>query len=236
MKVIFIVLFVMGVLQSHSQVKDSTKITVYDPFNANETIDSQKDVVYEKNIVKWNMGMLLRGAFEMDYERCLSEKFTIEVGAGVTYMDFLYSVISDIDNYTREGVTSKYGYLLMGDIKFYPQDVLGFDGLYISVPIRYRTYYSDRQITYSIYDQTTGMTNSYSNVFKNNHEHLEYGFIVGRQTGNDWDITWDTYFGVGISSVNSNKPLDDNNGIPQQISEHRSKPFIFIGFKLGLPF
>ncbi len=238
MKKLPILIFLLYSFNLFSQVKDSTKITVFDPFNATETVDIQKDIKYDKNIVKWNIGMICRGAFEMDYERSISDKFTFEFGAGITYRDLFYNLLTELENdFSSENTKYKYGPLLSCGIRFYPQSVLGFDGLYISIPLRYRYYTADKTVTYN--NNSSGNYVDYTAVFKNNHEHFEAGFIIGRQTGNDWDLTFDSYIGIGINSVNSTKPIYSDVGnfsIPIQQSETISRPFLLLGVKVGLPF
>ncbi|PKP22682.1 MAG: hypothetical protein CVU05_02905 [Bacteroidetes bacterium HGW-Bacteroidetes-21] len=224
--------------KAFSQGKDSTKIIVYDAFNTNTSIDSKEDIVYPENLVKWNIAMLARGAFEMDYERCLSDKFTVEVGAGITYFDPFYSIYSEISGFgysTYSGDrTLKYGPLFAGALRFYPDDVTGFEGLYVSIPLRYRAYVSDVEVTYT--NSNNGVNNIITNTFKNNHSHFEYGFTVGYQSGNYYDLVWDYFIGVGINTNNSTFPAYDDNSIPFQYSEKKSKPTFFLGFKMGLPF
>jgi hypothetical protein len=237
---IFIIFLIYAVNVFSQHTTDSAKVIVYDPFNANQTVDMKNNVKHDKNIIKWNIGMLGRGAFEMDYERCLSDKFTFEFGAGITYIDFIEDVYSDIsgnsNNFTSDNSNYKYGVLLTGDLKFYPKSVLGFEGLYVSIPLRFRNYISTENITYTP-QNTNGSSQSFTGTFQNNQSHVEYGFIVGNQTGRYWgDIVWDYYFGVGFNAMTTNEPVSDANDIPQQVSDHHTRPIIFLGIKMGLPF
>lgn len=235
MKKFILIIFLVYSTNLFSQKTDTAKVIVYDAFNANQTVNLKKDLVYEKNIIKWNLSMLGRGAFEMDYERCISDKLTFEVGAGLTYIDFIREVSANSDDFTFENTKFKYGPLLTADLKFYPKTVLGFEGMYVSIPIRYRGYSSDKEITYNILN-LYGIDQNVTSTFHNNAQHFEYGFIVGSQTGNYWDLTWDYFFGVGLNSMTLNQPVFDDNQVPSQVSEHRTRPIIFFGFKLGLPF
>jgi hypothetical protein len=228
-KLLLIVLLLLAV-RSFSQVKDTAKVTVYEPFSATQTVDMQKDIVYEKNMVKWNMGMLLRGAFEMDFEHCLTDKFTVEVGAGVTYVDLASYAVSNDADLDFENTTFKYGPVFAGDIKFYPHSAPGFEGMYFSIPVRIRDYYSEKKLTYNINNI------SVTNTFNSDYKHFEFGFIVGNQSGDYWDVTWDYFFGIGINSTSSNTPVYSINDIPVQTTQNKVTPVIFCGFKLGFAF
>ncbi len=232
MKNLIFFIFLMCSLNLFSQNNDSAKVIVYDPFNANQTIDPTNKV-YELNLIKWNIGMLGRGAFEIDFERCINDNFTFELGVGITYIDITkdINILRVNDNFSFENTTFKYGPLFMADLKFYPRKVIGFDGFYISVPIRYRSYFAEKKLTYHVDN------NSVTEIFLNNSRHFEYGFIVGSQSGDYWDVTWDWFFGMGLNSSYSNSPVTDyNNNKPSQISEHQVRPVIFLGVKMGFAF
>ena len=222
-------------LNLFSQEKDSIKIVVYDPFNADQTLDTKTDIKHDMNLVKWNIGMLARGTFEIDYERCIGDKFTIEAGVGVTYMDFMYTALFDIDNIGSGNSKYKYGPLFTADLKFYPNSVLGFDGFYISIPVRYRSYLSTQEVSYYI-DNTFGNSQEFTKELENNHKHTEFGFVIGSQTGNDWDITFDYYLGIGIGKVVKTSPVNDHNTIPYQETTTSTKPCFYCGMKIGIPF
>ena len=230
MRKIFFLSFIFFSSQLFSQHTDTARVIVYDAFNSKQTVDVKKDGSYEKNIFKWNIGMLGRGAFEMDFERCISKKFTVEAGAGVTYIDLMGEAFAANSDFSFDNATLKYGPLLTCDLKFYPKTVFGFEGTYISVPFRIRNYYSTQKLSYYVNNiQVT-------NTFNRNRNHSEYGFIVGYQSGDYWDLTWDYFFGIGINSSNSSIPVYDDNDIPHQNSEHKVLPVIFFGFKMGFPF
>ena len=219
-----------------SQGNDSIKIVVYDPFNPNQTVDTKKDIVHDKNLVKWNLGMLVRGAFEVDYERCLGDKLTFEIGAGITYCDFFYLFNDDLFDNGSGDIKYKYGPLFTADLRFYPRSVGDFDGLYVALPFRYRSYLSEETVTYHVDNGFN--SNEYTTVMDNNHKHTEIGFIVGTQTGNDWDLTFDYYFGVGLSTIERVYPYFDNavSTAPIRETEKTSRPVIYFGFKMGIPF
>jgi hypothetical protein len=240
MKNLLFVIFLIYTTNLFSQHTDSAKVIVYDPFNANQTVDVKKDLVHEKNIIKWNIGLLGRGAFEMDYERCITDKFTGEVGVGLTYLDFIREAFTNLNGATTDfsfqNTTIKYGPLFTADIKFYPKSALGFEGLYISIPVRFRSYASARKITYEIpnpggnYIETTS-------TFQDNSNYFEYGFIVGNQTNiYHGDVTWDYFFGVGLNAMSTNGPVLDVNHIPQQTRDQHTRPIFFLGIKMGFPF
>lgn len=218
-------------LQVMGQGNDTTKIIVYDAFNPTQTLDTKRDIQYEKNQIKWNLGMIMRGCFEMDYERVLSEKFTFEVGAGVTYVDLIYAVAGDLDNLGGGNVKYKYGPLVTADMRFYPRSVTDFDGFYISLMYRYRKYNAIETVGY----QTNNINYNYE--MKNNHAHSEFGFIVGSQSGDYFDLVYDYYFGVGISNITKVYPdRGDYNTPPTESTIESSRPMLYVGLKMGLPF
>jgi hypothetical protein len=218
-------IFAMG------QGNDSTKIVIYDPFNPNQTVDTKKDITYEKNQIKWNLGMLMRGAFEMDYERVLGDKFTIQAGAGITYLDLMYSVLRDIESIDMSNMKYKYGPLLTADMRFYPGSVADFDGFYVSLFYRYRKYNAIETVTSYIDNKT------YSTEMTNSHQHSELGFMVGWQTGDYLDLVYDYYFGIGLSNITKVSPDRSNyNSLPFEKTEYLKRPVIFMGIRMGFPF
>jgi len=235
MKYLLIVFFAFIIVKLVAQEKDSIKIVIYDPFNANQTIDVKEDLKYDKNLIKWNIGLLARGAFEIDYERAIGDKFTIEVGVGVTYNDWMYFAINQMYDFSDATDKYKYGALFTAGLRFYPNSVVGFDGFYISLPFRYRNYLSTREITYYI-DNGIYNNQEYTTTLNNNHKHTEFGFIIGSQTGNSWDVTLDYYFGIGISSLEKTYPVSNYNAPPVQMHSNSIKPVIYCGFRIGIPF
>lgn len=86
---IFILIFSFGL---RSQVKVAI-------FSSGDSLNKDKNVStvnikakpsLEKNLIKFDDGLLLRGIGMIDYERRVSRKFTIEIGLGASGRDFVF--------------------------------------------------------------------------------------------------------------------------------------------------
>ncbi|HXB41782.1 MAG TPA: tetratricopeptide repeat protein [Bacteroidia bacterium] len=131
-----------------------------------KNIDSLNKIV--KNLFKWDFSLMSRGLLLFNYERRLSKNFSLEIGAGAAYSDFIFSFYYDnggvsknvkldppsygwgISTYSLihnpfSNSTKKLGFAAEVNQRTYLKKNC-FEGLYIS------TYASFREYNYNIKD------------------------------------------------------------------------------------
>lgn len=208
--------------------QDSTNAIIVkkDVFETKSLI--KENIKIDKNVLKWNIYMLGRGAFIINYERMITSQFTIETGLGLTYRDFIledkllhFSSNSDGEEkgskYVHEffGIETKInlGYSIEVAPRFYPKDG-DFEGYYISTPIRFRQYNIENKYDFS-------------------YNTLDFGFVLGYQYEQWGEILSDYYIGVGYRTNHYSK-FDTNN--LQTVATKESYPCLFLGYKLGFSY
>lgn len=219
-----------------SQTKDSVKVYIYEPFKSGQSIDVKKDIKVDHNCLKWNWSLLGRGVLAFNYERLISSKLSFELGAGLTYMDFLYEAVHDGDG--MNGDSKSYdvtlGPYIEGNLRFYPVEG-DLEGFYLSPFIRYRGYNLS-----TTFDDSGLPANSGKNSYNSGYNMTDIGFNIGIQR-ETWitGVMVESYFGVAYRYRVVNNPyVDYVNSNPVVIQEKTSKwiPALTIGFKIGIPF
>jgi hypothetical protein len=224
----------------HAQKSTSTTITTYAPFGST-TDETQKENNYDKNAIKWNLGLLTRGVFLLNYERVITDQFSLEAGVGITYQDFLFGISSDMDmtnsspinNQSENIQTIKPGFALEISPRFYPQDSY-MEGFYFAPFARIRQY--NAMVTDpKFYNDSTRADQTIKGSQNLGHLSSDVGFMIGYQTDVSYwyNITWDYYFGVSYRT-NSFKDIKYNGNTLTLIDKQNSIPTIIIGIKVGL--
>lgn len=219
MKLFSALLFSLVSLAAVAQ--EGSTITVFTEEDT-KAIDVPYESVYHNNI-KWNVGMLGRGTFMLEYERELTKHFTLESGLGVTYSDILGLFAEDMyDDYHEDYLyTRKYGPALSMRARFYPTEVVDMEGFYVSLAGQARWYNRDLQVENEIFNAGSSMSDFHFAM-----GWQEEGFLFD-------DITIDFYFGVAVRNLTS-RYYDYSDDII--ITEKTNRPALIFGLKYGYPF
>jgi hypothetical protein len=223
-KILSIIVFLICSKNIYSSDTNKVTVTIYDPFNAKTTLTKEEIKIY-KNAFKWNMGILPRGAFMLNYERSFVRFFTSEIGLGLTYRDYIFELVNydDMGNYptTNGSVKSSLGFAFDGAFRFYPKEG-DFEGFYFSPIYRYRNYNLEIERSYSNITQSNDDNNTdyYNYNYNYNSENVfskttkwynadykasEMGFVVGWQYEGWWtEMLIDWYFGISYRNVSYN--------------------------------
>lgn len=214
--------------------QDDSGVIIYEPFDDTEELNKE-DVPGYNHAIKWDLGVLTRGAFVMEFERVLSDYFTIMIGAGPAYIDYWYLIINDDDFLDNENEI-KPGFVLELSTRIYPNTVKYFDGFYFSPLFRIRDYNSTTTYKDS-YQNTSGDYIETNKTYDSSISFTEYGLILGFQSeGFYYDLLWDYWIGVGLRNKKTNI-LDYNSNGSRSVTENKSfTPFLWIGVSLGFPF
>ncbi len=233
----FPLLFIAGLLMSmccFAQENGATKITVFKPEDSNPTNAAASKPSNYVNCIKWNYTALGRGVFLMNYERIVQKKISAEVGAGLTFRDFLFEAFRASYFEGSDFTNAKFGYALEGGIRLYPKDVNEFEGFFISPMVSYRKY---------LIPQNTSSASSTQplTTFTPGYNFTDLQFKIGYSYESLWDVDLlgEVYAGVAIRYATVKYyDFDYNNGVNQYTptTTKLKLPQLLIGFKFGLPF
>jgi hypothetical protein len=115
-----------------------------------------------QNMLKWNISLLGRGVFMLNYERSIGKNISIEIGAGITYSDFIFTQYYDVGSFKKQayasninssgntvitslmktpfqGATKFAGYAVELNPRYYFNKA-EFDGFYVSPFLSYSKY------------------------------------------------------------------------------------------------
>ncbi|MFI5164053.1 MAG: hypothetical protein ACHQHP_02275 [Bacteroidia bacterium] len=230
-KITQLVVFLFLAGKIFSQDGGSTKITIFQPGGV-KTEDEKKPPPL-KNLIKWNYSLVTRGVFLLNYELILSDKLSGEVGAGLTYRDFIFEVLkhSEFIDYTN----TKVNFAFEGALRFYPKGNKNFEGLYLSPAISYRSYsFAPQQELYGSYF-------GYNNSFSPGYNFLDLQLKFGYQYESWWldDLTTDFYIGFGYRSATVKYYEVNTNSYSNAVTavtKTDSYPQALLGFKIGIAF
>src|SRR5687767_14344637 len=104
--------------------RDSVRVRV---FSTEQQADDQPVVrrhYEDKNYLRFNPYLLLRGAFTVGYEIILHDKHSLGIDAGLTYRDFVYETLRDDDGegFGDDDAKIELGQYVDVSYKFYPKD------------------------------------------------------------------------------------------------------------------
>lgn len=225
---LFILLF-LTVQFVEAQDPTAPKVTIYKPFNANESVNPDK-VYEEKYCAKWNFYLMGRGVFNLSLERMLTKQLSAQAGLGVTYRDWIFEffneeMLSAEQNDIDQNIS--FGPMFNLSLRYYPKDG-ELEGMYISPMIRYRKY--NMTTIPAAYTQEKEISIGY--------KMMEYGFLFGYQWNNYfWDNMSDFYVGVGLSNLTYQKYEEINaSGDHDWVKKTRQAPILFMSLEIGIPF
>lgn len=230
MNIKYLCLFLLISLSSQvfPQHPTNTRVTVYQPFQASDTLDITQ-IKIDRNCVKWNMALLCRGVFTMSMERMLSQSVSVEAGVGVTYRDWIFETARELSNSDfsfGNDLNISLGPFISGSMRWYPK-AGDLEGIYVSPFIRYRQYNINT---------AEGSLSSEPDVpigYKMNESGLLFGI---QRMSLAWDVTWEYYIGVGMSYSSFKQPGTDHLGAVSWEHKKRKSPMFYVGYTIGLPF
>lgn len=247
MRNLLVVLSVLCSLNILSQDTITTKLIIFDQENIDEvTKGKNANTSLEKNALKINPLLILRGEIPIYYERALNNYLSIEAAIGMTFKDYSANFLDDIGDdgsffgeNSQEEVKSNISYKL--GLRYYTGGVV-LDGFYFSVEYAKRDYTRDLSFRNTSYNSTTSSTFTTSYNFTEETNHSEIKLIVGSQEHYYWDnIFLDYYIGGGIDNFTEKKiklDQDLNNGSTSYRLETKDsmKPRFYLGIKIGFVF
>lgn len=128
--------------------KKTIKINVIDPKGKKRVQYSGEPIFLDsvQKAVKIDPALLFRGEFSVFYEWRLSRHFSVEGGAGITYIDFAYELFENngrfiLDGLERSDVQFHTGISTRAQFRYYPSRYeTAITGFYIAPMWAYRTW------------------------------------------------------------------------------------------------
>jgi hypothetical protein len=214
------------VFSSCLYAQDDPKIIVHKSQKEKEKeLNSSK-----KNTLRLSPLELFSGDLPIYYERVISKKLSIELGIGLTYIDFLGNLATTEYTPIPAGDRSaKLGYSYFVGIQYYPSEVL--KKLYFSAQLKYRIFNWER-LKYEN-SQTIQLESTKSYLMPR----LNIGYIAHLSN----IFTFEYFGGFGLASVKNTVSgdiyNDDTNEFEYTMFEKdRLKLRIHFGFKMGILF
>jgi hypothetical protein len=196
--------------------------------------DAQPEVPYEyaeywgyANVIKWDVGMIGRGTFMLNYERMLLPAVSAEIGAGITYSDFMFfgreTLKKNIDYSDRYGTRKSYGPALAARIKIYPRIIDDMQGVYLSFGGQWRQYRSYAKLP----EERLVVNNT-----------LGADFCIGWQVNSESvsGLSADFFFGLGIRDFKAQYYTKEIEADKTLRVLKINRPVLLAGLRLGLPF
>jgi len=226
---------VLPVLAQNGNVK--AKVLLY-----KDRIAAQWDTVdCVKNVIKINPLLFFRGEIPIYFEHAISQRVSMEIGAGVTYRNYLHLTFAgdDADDFgAGTKIIPKPAFHL--GARYYFKDELEPDGAYLQIEFAYLDYAKDISLKKDTTGEFTGKTLHDERVY--NDVRLYYGYQLLNSSSN-W--LFDVYGGVALRSrhlevVHENQKVDALTGVlTYDYTLDKSTdlvPAFFLGIKVGVGF
>lgn len=216
------------IAQDQPDVKHNDRPSVV-TYNAEEP--KEKPEVKNTYLIKLNLISALSGDIGPSIEKPLFNKFTGEVGAGVTVKNFSKDVLIDFfeinDGSNNQSILreSKLGGSFMAAFKYYPEEAM--DEYYFAPEFRYRRYNSTSRVENQRgnFDESSSLTD-----FKLTFGYVDYvdDFII-------------VEFNAGVGIRNRNESLlapkkdsaGNQTGIFALENTNKMVPLVSLGLKIG---
>jgi len=196
--------FLLSFFQGYCQTvpsDNSGQIRVYDSYQP-----KNGSSFGEKNKISINPLGVAIGDYPLYYERLFGNVFSVEIGVGVTYQNYLRGFTDfqqSSTNYNNSTFTRSYqlGNTYSISPKVYLNDDC-FEGSYLAFCYRHRLY-KDEVTAY----QTTPLNEPMKESYKINSFTFNYGYVYHLGKG----FMLDYYIGIGARTVTASEVKEDYN-------------------------
>jgi len=236
-KLIFCLFFSLNIVFAYSQQQKLNKTVVTSLFDS--TASSKLDAHYA---FKWNYCLLSRGMLFFNYERMISSpKCSYEIGAGITYRDFVFEKFNDEYKFNNAS-NIKFGYAVEGAIRYYFSygytTQTEFYGFFISPVFSFRKYDIPQNIIFPINNQ---LSTSFNPGYSFSDFQLKIGHIgssLFEEMTYRVDLVSEIYVGIAMryAKINYHENIYDNTTGIGQTNLRTGKKYIpqfLIGIKFG---
>jgi hypothetical protein len=230
MKQLFViaVFFIFVCFQGFSQTVPDGQVKVYDSYQPKNGKSFS-----EKNKISINPLGIGIGDYPLYYERMFGTTFSVEVGLGVTYENYIGNFINFMESRNYSNLDFERTYQLGSTYSISPKVYLeddGFEGTYLAFCYRHRLY-KDEATAYKGNIFNTPLKES----FKLNSFTFNWGYVYHLGKG----FMLDYYIGIGLRTVTKSEIVQDysngNNAFKIENSK-RTYPTGMMGLKIGYAF
>ncbi len=211
--------------------KTNVKVSVLNPHGKTATpyVGHSMHSDSVQQALKINPGNFFRGDFSLYYEYRLSDAFSLEGAAGITYIDYFYELFDNgarfVSNRKGAGGAKFYsGYSGRFQFRWYPSKYeTAITGYYFAPEISYRSYKMD-------YFVNTGLIYEPHHV---NRKYTDLKLQFGHQDADPYDrYFWEWFIAAGFR--HANEDYVSKSGMDAQFT-HRNEwqPIIGGGLKIG---
>lgn len=182
-----------------------------------------------RNAIKLNPLLFLRGDIPIYFEKNITDKIFIEIGAGVTFRDYLTSTNYNLDDDHDLEYDVKLGYSYRIGLRYYAAD-FSYEpyGFYFGLSYQSQNY---RSVLTSLND-----LEDLNNDIKTHNK--DFRLEIGYVTTFEESVFLEPYIGLGIRSRKFDEiTIDSNNSNVYEIEKTNDiVPFLSAGVKIGFSF
>jgi hypothetical protein len=223
--------------KKESKKGQSKDVQVFDQSDDydNDVFD-KKNADNPKNIIKINPFEALDGAFPIYYERVLSDKFSVEVGVGLTATSAFTNEISaglfdskDYDGFYK----GKTGLMFKLGARYYAgRGDYAPEGTYFALEYQAKNFKFD---AYPFINGSRTSSGPYQETTVSNTDLVR--LLFGYQTDSSSNFVWDYFLGIGWRKHTVNGwYVDENTSVPALGEQSSYKPVLLLGIKMGIRF
>lgn len=214
-----------GLCQTVPDNNSSGQVKVYDSYQP-----EKRKSLNEKNKISINPLGIAIGDYSLYYERMLITTFSLEVGLGVTYENYLGNFVNFMGSKSYSNSDVERTYQLGSTYSISPKLYLyddRFDDTYLAFCYRHRLY-KDEATAYQGQVLSEPMKESY----KLNSYTINWGKIYDLGKG----FIFDCYIGIGLRTVIKAEVVQDHYNSFKIENSKNIYPTGMAGFKLGYIF
>ena len=214
-----------------SDSKSGVVVTVLNP-HGKTPVSYDGHSLYTDSVqqaIKINFLQLARGEFALYYEHRLGDPFSFEIGAGVTYVDYLYEIFVNESRFlgkNSEGRSVRFlsGFAGHAQLRWYPSKYeTAISGYYFGADVSRRDWQMDYLVNTGLISEPTRIKRRWSE-FK-----LQFGFQDAEPYENTF---WEWFVAGGLRFAD--EETVDGAGIDAVFNHQRYwQPVIAIGLKMG---
>jgi hypothetical protein len=208
------------------------KVSVIDP-NGKQAVRYSGTTMRADSVqqaLKMNLILITRGEYSVFYEYRLSDAFSFEAGAGVTYTDYVYELFVNEGRFIFYDDEGRYTRFLSGFaghalLRYYPSRYeTAISGMYFTPEISRRTWQMQYNVPLGFISEPHRLKRSWTE-FK-----LQWGY----QNADPYEnVFWEWFVSAGARFSNEDRVR--NSGAEAQFWTKQDAGFTFgIGLKIGL--
>ncbi|PLX06040.1 MAG: hypothetical protein C0596_16235 [Marinilabiliales bacterium] len=192
----------------------------------NTTEDQNNNDLHGVMSIKLNPLLFIRGDIPLYFELSLTSQVAVEVGAGLTIIDYFSTQSLFLDGAFNEDISPKIGYSGRIGLRYYAANY-GYqpEGLYFALDYRFQRY----NYTLNSLGSMSDLNEDISNI--NNDGKLTVGYV--KYWGDNFFFEPYAGFGIRTSTIDFATPNATFNSYTIEQNKYLL-PLLSLGFKIGI--